>query len=188
MEAAAAAFEAAGGQVVARIAYTEGQPDYRADLQQIVARKPDAIITAGYGDDSRTVFSNARALGLEQPWYAAYPSILTVENEEWMNGRLMGVDNGGMTGPKAQEVAAAYKAKYPGEEPLPHVFYGYDALTLVANAIAKGGDLSKALTEVVQGYEGATGKITWDERGQRIDPPIDIITYKDGKFVTIGSI
>jgi branched-chain amino acid transport system substrate-binding protein len=183
MDASAAAFTAAGGKVVAKIAYTEGQPDYRADLQQLVAAKPDAIITAGYGDDSRTVFKNAQGLGLDQKWYAAYPSILSVADPAWMNGRLLGVDNGGTTGAKAKAVQAAYTAKYPGGTPTPHVFYGYDGLMLVAKAMAKGGELGKALPEVVKGYDGATGPIVWDARGQRIDPPIEIITYKDGKFV-----
>ncbi|MDQ0393359.1 ABC transporter substrate-binding protein [Labrys monachus] len=188
MDASAAAFQAKGGKIVAKIAYSEGQPDYRADLQQLVASKPDAIVTTGYGDDSRTVFKNARGLGLKQIWYAGYPSILTVENEAWMNGRLTGVDNGGLTGKVAKEVGEEYAAKYgKDEQPLPHVFYGYDALMLIARAAAAPGGLSSAtMGKSVVGYDGATGTITWDDRGQRIDPPIDIISYKDGKFVTVG--
>ena len=37
-------------------------------------------------------------------------------------------------------------------------------------------------------YVGATGAIVWDERGQRINPPLDIIEYKGGKFETVGTI
>jgi len=186
MDASAAAFEAAGGKIVSKVTYTEGQPDYRADLQQLVALKPDAIVTAGYGDDSRTVFKNARALGLDMPWYAAYPSILTVDDPAWMNGRLLGVDNGGLSGQKAKDIAAAYAKKY-GAEAMPHVFYGYDAMMVLAKALAAGGDLSAALPKAIENYAGATGAITWDERGQRIDPPIDFIVFKDGAFVTTAA-
>ena len=49
--AAGEAFKAAGGKVVKSVAYTEGQPDYRADVQSVVAAAPEAIISAGYGDD-----------------------------------------------------------------------------------------------------------------------------------------
>ena len=105
MEAAAEAFEGAGGKVVRKVAYTEGQPDYRADVQPLVQAKPDAIIAAGYGDNSRTVFKNARQLGLEAPWYAAYPTIFSIEDEAWMSGRLLGVDNAGSSLPSAQAVA-----------------------------------------------------------------------------------
>ena len=29
-------------------------------------------------------------------------------------------------------------------------------------------------------YDGATGHIEWDDRGQRINPPMDYFEYKDG--------
>jgi branched-chain amino acid transport system substrate-binding protein len=189
VDAAAAAFEAAGGTVLAKVAYTEGQPDYRADIQPLVALAPQAIIAVGYGDDSRTVFKNARELGLDAPWYTAYPSIFTVENPEWMNGRLFGIDNGGISGAKAQEVAAAYTAKYGEGTPTPHVYYAYDAVQLLAKAMTAGGteaaQIAAALPGTVAGYDGATGTITWDDRGQRIDPPMDFFAYKDGALVTI---
>lgn len=188
MDATAAAFEAAGGEVVAKIAYTEGQPDYRADLQQLLRAKPEAIVTAGYGDDSRTVFRNAQALGLDQTWYAAYPTILSMDDPEWMSGRFKGIDNGGTSGAKAETLAEDYVAAYGDDaEPLPHVFYGYDGLMVVARAMKAGGALSEALPEAVKDYEGATGSVTWDERGQRIDPPVDIVSFEDSEFKVIES-
>jgi branched-chain amino acid transport system substrate-binding protein len=192
-DAAGAAFEAAGGKVVKSVAYTEGQPDYRADVQSVIAAAPEAIISAGYGDDSRTIFKNARELGLDVPWYTAYPSIFEVENPEWMSGKLSGVDNGGYGTDAGKAVLAAYKAKWPEEgEPLAHIYYGYDAMMVLAEAMKTGGvdpaKIAAALPGAVAGYTGATGAIVWDERGQRIDPPLDIITYKDGKFETVGTI
>ena len=188
MDAAAKAFVAQGGKVAARVAYSEGQPDYRADVQQIVAAKPDAIVTTGYGDDSRTIFKAAQTQGLKQIWYAGYPSILTVENEAWMNGKLVGVDNGGLTGDVAKKVRAAYITKFGNDTSLTHVFYGYDALMLAERAAAMPGGLTQAnMGKSIDGYQGATGIIKWDGRGQRIDPPIDIVAYKDGKLVETAS-
>jgi branched-chain amino acid transport system substrate-binding protein len=187
-EAAAAAFKAKGGTIVETIAYTEGQPNYRADIQVLAGKKPDAIITCGYGDDSRTILRTVRELGIDAPWYAAYPSILEVENPEWMSGKLSGVDNGGYSQGVGKAVLDKYKAKYNEEDVLAHVYYGYDALTVLAEAMKKGGadaaSIATALPDAVKAYDGASGKIVWDDRGQRIDPPLDIITYKDGKFET----
>jgi branched-chain amino acid transport system substrate-binding protein len=187
-DAAAAAFEAKGGRVVRRVAYTEGQPDYRADVQALLQAKPDAIIAAGYGDDSRTVFRSARTLGLDAPWYAAYPTIFTVENPPWMSGKFFGVDNGGPTLPSAQALKKKYMDRYK-EEPLAHVFYGYDAAMLLARAMKEGGPdaaaIKAALPKVVQTYEGATGRIQWDLNGQRVAPPIEFLEYKDGKFSSL---
>ena len=191
--AAGEAFKEAGGKVVKSVAYTEGQPDYRADVQSVVAAAPEAIIGAGYGDNSRTIFKNARELGLNAPWYTAYPSIFTVENEKWMNGKLSGVDNGGYGNDAGKAVLAAYKAKWPNEgEPLAHIYYGYDAMKVLAAAMKKAGEdpkaIAAALPAAVKGYVGATGSIEWDDRGQRINPPLDLIEYKDGKFETVGTL
>ena len=188
MNAAADAFVAAGGEVVIRTAYTEGQPDYRAEAQAVIQARPDAIVTAGYGDDSRKWFRIARALGLEVPWYAAYPSILSLEDPDWTSGRLFGVDNGGLGKPHVQDVLAAYREEY-GEDTLSHFLYAYDAVTLLALAMREAGTeaagIAAALPQVVQGYEGMTGQIVWDERGQRIDPPLDLIAYVDGAFTIL---
>jgi branched-chain amino acid transport system substrate-binding protein len=190
-EAAAAAFKTKGGTIVETIAYTEGQPNYRADIQVLAGKKPDAIITCGYGDDSRAILRTVRELGIEAPWYAAYPSILEVENKDWMNGKLSGVDNGGYSQGVGKGVLDKYKAKFGEEEVLAHVYYGYDAMTVLAEAMKKGGvdaaSIAKTMPEVVKTYDGASGKIVWDDRGQRIDPPLDVITYKDGKFETTGA-
>jgi branched-chain amino acid transport system substrate-binding protein len=190
MDAAAAAFTAAGGKVVRKIAYTEGQPDYRPDLQPLQRAKPDAIISAGYGDDTRTVFKAVRELGIDVPWYVAYPSIFSVEDPAWMDGKLSGIDNGGLTGAVSQRIKAEYVKKFGGE-PRPHYFYAYDAMMLLARAMQQAGTdpaaIKAALPSVTKGYDGATGAIAWDARGQRIDPPLDYFVYTGGKLVTVAA-
>jgi branched-chain amino acid transport system substrate-binding protein len=190
MESATAGFEAKGGTVIRKIVYTEGQPDYRADMQGALQAKPDAIMSAGYGDDTRTMFKAAQQLGIGVPWYVAYPSIFEVANPDWMNGKLSGVDNGGLDSPVGQEIKKAYKEKYPKDgDPRPHYYYGYDALMLLAKAMAAGGtdtaSIKKALAEVVKDYDGATGHIAWDDRGQRIDPPMGYFAYENGALQAI---
>jgi branched-chain amino acid transport system substrate-binding protein len=191
MDSASAAFEAAGGKILRKIVYTEGQPDYRADMQAALQAKPEAIMSAGYGDDTRTIFKNARELGIDAPWYAAYPTLFEVENPDWMNGKLSGVDNGGLNSPVGQEIRKAYTDKYPSDgDPRPHYYYGYDALMVLAKAMnAAGGDdpdaVKKALPEVVKDYDGATGHIEWDDRDQRINPPMDYFEFTNGALQLI---
>ena len=45
--------------------------------------------------------------------------------------------------------------------------------------------IRKQLPKVVTSYSGATGVIKWDDYGQRIDPPIEYLEYKQGKFAVI---
>ncbi len=189
-EAAIEAFEARGGEIVQKIVYTEGQPNYRADVQVLASADFDGIITCGYGEDTRTILRSVRELNIEAPWFAAYPSILQIENPEWMNGKLTGIDNGGYSEGIGLEVFEKYKAKYNEDDVLAHAYYGYDAMMVLAEALKSGTDaasIAAALPTVVETYEGASGKIVWDERGQRIDPPVDIISYTDGMFQKSGS-
>lgn len=190
MDSTAAAFEAAGGEVVGKVAYTEGNPDYRADLQPIANASPEAIFVTGYGDDSRTVFKNAQEIGLETTWYAAYPTILSPADESYLSGSFFGVDNGGESLATTAALADRYREAHEGD-PLAHVFYGYDAMMIIAEAMKAGGtsaeEIAAALPEVVTTYEGATGRIVWDERGQRIDPPLEFLAYEDGSFSVIGT-
>ena len=189
MEAAAASFAAAGGKVLRKVAYTEGQPDYRADLQPLQQDKPDAIVSAGYGDDTKTVFKAARELGIAAPWYVGYPSIFSVEDPTWMEGKLSGIDNGGLSGAGAKDIAADYTKKFGGA-PRPHYYYGYDAMMLLARAMQQAGAdpaaIKAALPAAAKGYDGATGQIEWDARGQRINPPLDYFLYKGGKLETVA--
>jgi branched-chain amino acid transport system substrate-binding protein len=58
-------------------------------------------------------------------------------------------------------------------------------LVVLAMRRAGGTDaqaIRSGLPQVVRSYTGATGKIEWDARGQRINAPLDKLVYKDGKF------
>jgi len=59
-------------------------------------------------------------------------------------------------------------------------------MTLLAKAmIAAGTDpaaVKTALIAAAKGYDGATGTIEWDSRGQRVNPPMDYFEYKNGKL------
>jgi branched-chain amino acid transport system substrate-binding protein len=190
MDAAAASYVAAGGKVLRKIVYTEGQPDYRPDLQPLQQATPDVIISAGYGDDTRTVFKAARELGITAPWYVAYPSIFSVEDPAWMEGKLSGIDNGGLSGSIGKQIKDDYTKKFPGE-PRPHYYYAYDAMMLLAHAMQQGGTdpaaIKAALPAAAKGYAGATGSVEWDDRGQRINPPLDYFLFKGGKLETVAA-
>ena len=64
-------------------------------------------------------------------------------------------------------------------------------MMILALAMKAGGPeadgIRAALPAVVDTYEGATGSIAWNERGQRIDPPIELKAYEGGRFVVIGN-
>ena len=106
-----------------------------------------------------------------------------------MSGEALGVDNGGPTLPSAQGLKKRYMDRCTRRSRSRHVFYGYDAAMLLARAMKEAGAdaaaIKTALPKVVQGYQGATGRIQWDQNGQRVAPPIEFLEYKDGKFSSL---
>jgi branched-chain amino acid transport system substrate-binding protein len=62
---------------------------------------------------------------------------------------------------------------------------------ILARAMEQGGTdaaaIKEALPRVIKEYQGATGTITWDEHGQRVDPPVEFLEYRDGKFEVLES-
>ncbi len=63
-------------------------------------------------------------------------------------------------------------------------------MTLLARAMQQSGAdpaaLKAALPAAAKGYEGGTGQIEWDARGQRINPPLDYFLFKGGKLETVA--
>jgi ABC-type branched-subunit amino acid transport system substrate-binding protein len=90
-----------------------------------------------------------------------------------------------MTGPNAKRYIKAYEAAF-GHAPGPYSIYEYDAIGVTARAIeqarsTKPEDISAALHELAA-YDGATGEIAFDEKGDRRKPAFIAVTVRGGKF------
>jgi ABC-type branched-subunit amino acid transport system substrate-binding protein len=62
-----------------------------------------------------------------------------------------------------------------GEYPQPSAAYGYDATSLIIEAIRSGGLQRRAIRDhlaALSGYTGATGTITWDNGGGNTGRPV----------------
>ena len=71
-----------------------------------------------------------------------------------------------------KKFAAAYKAA-TGEDPSVYCDTTYDAIQVIAEAIEKAGvydgeAIKDALSELGQKYHGASGSITFDDKGDRV--------------------
>jgi branched-chain amino acid transport system substrate-binding protein len=86
--------------------------------------------------------------------------------------------------PKAQSFVMAYKKRW-GHEPEKYAQSSYDAVQIVAQAIARADSIDPAATREAltkTQYEGPQGKAYFDETNQLI---IDeyIVVFRKGKFV-----
>lgn len=181
-------FEELGGEIVESVLYTEGESDYRNDLQRLANADPDIYIYTAYGEDSATINQQAYELGLnETPWYGIYLSMCTSDSDPQAVEGHIGMEVN-YVGPNGEWYRDAYEERY--DEPMVTSFsaYLYDAVMLLSRAIEHAGStdadaLLEALQEVDEEYDAATGEITFDDDLQREYQPYISVTYRDGAVV-----
>lgn len=183
-----AAFESLGGKLTNTVLYTEGQTDYRAELQRLRGGSPDVIVYSAYGQESKVITSQAYELGLSKaaPWFAIYLSMCTADADPKAVEGQLGMDVN-YIGPDGQSYEDAYKAKY--NQPFATTFsgYAYDAVMMAAAAIEKAQstepqEIAAALKEIGKRYPGVTGQIEFDADNQRADQPYAVLKYTGGKL------
>ena len=100
------AWDKKGGKVVAGVVYEPNRPSYRTELQQILAAKPDVIVTGSYLPDSTIILREWYQSGQDVKWimpgWAANPDLVKALGNEVVEG-LISVDS------VSNENAASYK-------------------------------------------------------------------------------
>ncbi|KHK61556.1 ABC transporter substrate-binding protein [Pseudomonas frederiksbergensis] len=181
-------YKALGGEVVATILYAEGQTSYRRELQQLEQSKPDLYVYSAYGKESSTINRESFELGLsDTPWYGIYLTMCTADSDPNFTEGQTGVDLN-YTGPNGAEYEKAYKEKFKMDFASTYNGFAYDAVMIAAAAIneAKSTDpvkVTEAMFKVGNGFNGATGDITFDSSGQRTVQPYLRMRMVNGKPV-----
>src|SRR4029079_10572702 len=84
----------------------------------------------------------------------------------------------------------AYKKKF-NVDPILYAPFTYDGANLLIEAMKKANssDPAKYLPELAKSdFKGATGQISFDEKGDRKDAEMTIFTMKDGKLAPIAVV
>lgn len=185
------ALEHSGVKVSYDNALTPGQQEYRDIAQAAAASGADVLYFTGYYTEAAVLAKDLRALHSSIKQFmgngTADPSLIA-NGGEAVEGMIVTTSPlpQFMTSPSAKRYIKAYEAAF-GHAPGPYSIYEYDAIGVTARAIAHGRstkpeDIAAALHELV-GYEGATGEIAFDEKGDRTKPAFIAVTVRGGKFV-----
>ncbi len=183
--------KAAGIQIVAREKATDKTTDFKAILTKMKGRTPDAIFYGGMDATGGPMIKQARELGIKSV-FSFGDGACTDEMAKLAGAAAEGLicSQAGLPASAAsQQFNDAFKAKY-GEVKQYAPFY-YDSVGLMIAAMQKADsvDPAKYLPELQNiSYNGATGKIEFDEKGDRKDAEITIFTLKDGKVVPVGVV
>ena len=176
---------AAGGTLVAREFTNDKATDFNAILTSIKGKSPDVVFFGGMDAVAGPMLKQMKALGI---------------NSKFMGGDGMGddmvfcaeaggVDEAGK--PAMEKFRTDFKAKY-GVEVQVYAPYVYDAVKLMADAMkrADSAEPAKYLPELAKtsGYQGVTGTISFDEKGDIKNGALTLMTYRGGQRTTLAVI
>lgn len=181
-------YEQLGGDVNATILYTEGQTDYRQDLERLRNAAPDAYVVTMYGQDGTVINRQMYELGLsDTPVFHIYLSMDIPDADPASVEGHWGMDVG-INGEGAAEYAAAYDDAFGESFVSGFNGFSYDATIMIAEAInaADSTDaqaIADALHEISQDHDGVTGPILFDENGQRTSQEYMLADVRDGQII-----
>jgi branched-chain amino acid transport system substrate-binding protein len=179
-----------GHPVIIEERFTDGETDFKTQLERIMVTKPDAILVWGNAGESGLILKQMRAIGLKQPVYGSdrmvSPEFLKIAGNLAEGIVTTCQYNPESNSPKLKAFETNYLKRF-GQEPDVFAVHAYDGMNLIIEAIKKVG-LNRVLIRDVltdlktfQGYEGITGKIVLDQSWNEIRN-IFIAKVNKGKF------
>jgi branched-chain amino acid transport system substrate-binding protein len=181
----------AGKKWLAAVRYDEKKTDYRAEIERLFAKKPEAVFFTSYGTESKLILKQAYEMGLKpsKGWYADYPTMWSNEVIPETAEGILGLKIGKAGGARLEEYQAAYQKRY-GKEAKQTAFgaYAYDATWVAALALSMTGStdtekIAKALHIVSKVYGGVTGDKSFDQDGMQVTDYYQRMVYKGGKLI-----
>jgi len=183
--------KAAGVQVVAREKTTDKSTDFKAILTKMKGKNPDAVFYGGMDATAGPMIKQARELGIKAKFAfgdGACTSEMTKLGGAAAEGLLCS-QAGIPTQMASKGFQDAFKAKYGEVKQYAPFFYDAANILIAAMQKADSTDPAKYLPEVAKiSHEGATGKIEFDEKGDRKDAEMTIFQLKNGVVEPIAII
>ena len=189
---------AAGGTLVAREFTTDKATDFTAILTAIKAKAPDVVFFGGMDAVAGPLLKQMKQLDLQAKFMggdgictAGLPALAgdSLADDMVYCAEAGGVDAAGK--PAMDKFRADFKAKY-GDDVKVYAPYVYDAVKLMADAMqrADSADPAKYLPLLAKtaGYQGVTGTISFDEKGDIQNGALTVMTYRGGQRTQLAVI
>jgi branched-chain amino acid transport system substrate-binding protein len=184
--------KAAGVKVLPREKGTDKTADWKAVLTKIKGKKPDAVFYGGMDATGGPLLKQARELKIAAV-FAFGDGACTDKMTELAGEAAEGMvcSQAGIPVQAAgKKFLDAHKAKF-NVDPILYAPFTYDAAMLMIEAMKKADstDPAKFLPALVASdFNGSSGNIQFDERGDRKDAEMTIFMMKDGKVVPFAII
>jgi branched-chain amino acid transport system substrate-binding protein len=184
--------KAASIKVLPREKGTDKTTDWKAILTKLRGRNPDAVFYGGMDATGGPLLKQGRELGLKAV-FSFGDGACTDKMKELAGDAANGLlcSQAGIPPQAAdKKFLDAYKKKF-NTDPILYAPFTYDAANLLIEAMKKANssDPAKYLPELAKiDFNGATGKIAFDEKGDRKNAEMTIFTMKGGKLEPIAIV
>jgi branched-chain amino acid transport system substrate-binding protein len=184
--------KAANIKVLPREKGTDKTTDWKAILTKVKGKKADAVFYGGMDATGGPLLKQGRELGIKAVFSfgdGACTDDMTKLAGAAADGLLC--SQAGLPALAAdKKFLESYKKKF-NVDPILYAPFTYDGANLLIEAMKKANssDPTKYLPELAKSnFKGATGQISFDEKGDRKDAEMTIFTMKDGKLAPIAVI
>src|SRR3954452_5778832 len=171
---------------------TDKTTDWKAILTKLRGRNPDAVFYGGMDATGGPLMKQGRELGLKAV-FSFGDGACTDKMKDLAGGAADGLlcSQAGIPPQAAdRKFLDAYKKKF-NSYPILYAPFTYDGANLLIEAMKKANSAepAKYLPELAKiSYMGATGKIEFDQKGDRKDAEMTIFTMKTGKLEPIAVV
>jgi len=181
---------AKGANIVAKEFTTDKATDFTAILTSLKAKKPDLVFFGGMDAVGGPMLKQMKALGINAKFMGGdgvcTESLIRLAGDGIGEGNVTCAEAGGVAGPQEKVLAdfsARFKKRFNADVQL-YAPYVYDSVMVMAHAMqnAKSSDPAKYLPELKKiKYQGVTGLIQFDDKGDIKDGALTLFTFKGGK-------
>ena len=183
---------AAGIKVLPREKGSKDSRDWKAVLTKIKGKKPDAVFYGGMDATAGPLLKQGRELGIKVV-FAFGDGACTNTMKDLAGDAAEGFvcsQAGIPVQAASSKFLADYKAKF-NAEPIQYSPFTYDSTHVLIAAMQKANsaDPAKYLPELAKiSHNGASGKIEFDEKGDRKNAEMTIFMMKNGKIEPLAII
>jgi len=182
-----------GVKIVAREFTNEKATDFNAILTKIRAQKPDVVMFGGMDSVAGPMAKQMKQLGIKAPLVggdgACSPEFIKLAGDAADKLVCSMAGEAVEKLAKGEEFKQKYKAKF-NQEVQVYSPYSYDAVFVIADAIKRAGKADRASITAAMpatNYQGLTGTIAFDEKGDIKNGAISMFKVKDGKLDYIST-
>jgi branched-chain amino acid transport system substrate-binding protein len=183
-----------GVQIVAKEFTTDKATDFNAILTKIKSKNPDLVFFGGMDSVGGPLLRQMKALGINAKYMGGdgtcTESLPRLAGAAAVNGVVTCAEAGGVTAEQQKgmdDFVARYKKKYNADVQL-YSPYVYDAVMTMATAMQQANSAQPAkylpFLQKIK-YQGVTGLISFDGKGDIQDGALTLFNYVDGKKTKI---